>query len=209
MQATRHRIAAILCASAAVTAASAQPDIGGTPIHTEMDTFSNGALWGMTTWSYVYDADSVLPSGFALGAGEMLFAYLLDADEALTVSIDTFSVGNPEMTPVTSVGYETSIVPPGYDGGAVEEPYLYGYSGPAQATIYTYAGDFSDPFSTLDPGEWSLVWYITEAPTWTLGSATASGAGIGDNQLVPVGAIPSPGVLGFLALAGLTGRRRR
>jgi len=163
----------------------------------------------MTVWSYVFDATTDLPNGFVLEADEMLFAYLLDADEAKPISIDSYSVGNPNLMPITSVGYSTTITPPGYDGGLREDPYLFGYSGPAQATIFTYTGNFSDPFSTLDPEEWSLVWYVAEAPTWDFGPATASGAGIGVNEIVPVPIIPAPGALALLGLAGFAGTRRR
>ena len=127
----------------------------------------------------------------------------------MSVSIDTFSVGNPNDLPINTVGYEEGLIPAGFDGADFELPFLYGYSGPAQATVFTYAGDLTDPFSTLDPDEWSLVWYIAEAPTWELGPGTGSGGGISDTQFIPVAAIPAPGVLALLALGGLTARRRR
>jgi len=203
-------VAAVIGSLTIVGGASAQPDIGGMPIHTQENEFSDGSLWGMTVWSYVFDADSALPEGFILDPGEMLFAYFLDGDDTKEVSVDSFSVGNPNLMPITSVGFETGIVPSGYDAEDVEEPFLFGYSGPAQATIYTYSGDMSDPFSTLDPQEWSLVWYIAEAPTWSLGSATASGAGISDNHDLPVPTVPSPGPVVLLGLAaGLVGFGRR
>jgi len=208
------RTAIFVIAAAVGTAMSGsafgQPDIGGAPIHTEEDVFSDGSLWGMTVWSYVFDSDSSLPAGFMLDPGEMLFAYFLDGDDMMDLSIDSFSVGNPNLLPITSVGFETAIVPGGYDAEDVEEPFLYGYSGPAQASIFTYSGDTSDPYCTLDPTEWSLVWYIAESPTWSLGSATASGAGISNNNQVPVPNIPSPGPAALLAIAAaVTGAQRR
>ena len=203
---------AALVVGALAASALAQPDIGGTPLHTEEDFFTGNDLWGMNVWSYVYDATTDLPAGFVLEADEMLFAYLLDAEDTKPVSIDAFSIGNPNVLPILSVGFASTITPPGYDGGLREDPYVYGYSGSAQATIFTYTGDFSDPFSTLDPEEWSLVWYIAQSPTWSLGSATASGAGISDNQFVPVPDIPAPGAAALLAIAAACSgahRRRR
>jgi len=209
MHLSNARLAAAFVGTVAITGSVfAQPDIGGVPIHSEEDYFSSNDLWGMTVWSYVFDTTTDLPEGFMLGEGEMLFAYLLDGDDVKPISIDTYSVGNPYLMPITSVGYSTVILPPGYDMALREDPYLFGYSGPAQATIFTYAGDFSDPYSTLDPDEWSLVWYIAEAADWDLGPATASGAGIGDNQFVPV-PIPAPGVAAVLGLAAALGIHRR
>jgi hypothetical protein len=203
----RFAIAAV-ASGAFVAASSAAPSIGGTPIHTEDDFFTGGP-WGMAVSSYVFDSDSELPEGFSLADNELLFVYLLQGDAEFDISVDNYAVGNPNLVPVTSVGFSTAIVPEGLDGGDREDPFIFGYSGPAQASVFTYAGDAQDPFSTLDPGEWSLVWYIAEATGWELGSATASGLGIGDDQMVPV-PIPAPGVLGVLCLAGLAaGRRRR
>jgi MYXO-CTERM domain-containing protein len=186
---------------------SAAPSIGGTPIHTEDDFFTGGP-WGMMVSSYVFDSDSDLPEGFALADNEMLFIYLLQGDADFDISVDNYSVGNPNLVPVTSVGFSTGIVPDGLNAVDREDPFIFGYSGPAQASVYTFAGDQQDPFSTLDPGEWSLVWYIAESTGWELGSATASGQGIGNDQFVPV-PVPGPGALALLGLAGLAGRRRR
>jgi MYXO-CTERM domain-containing protein len=208
MQVNVRALAAALSVAALTTVATAAPDIGGTPIHTEDDFFTGGP-WGLFVSSYVYDDASELPEGFSLNAGELLFIYLLDGDEDnATVSVDTFSVGNPNELPITSVGFATVITPPGFDADDREDPFLFGYSGPARATVYTYAGDFSDPFSTLDPEEWSLVWYKAEADNWGLGPATASGAGIGDTQMVPV-PLPGPGALALLGIAGLAVAQRR
>lgn len=203
-------LGAVISVGAAISAASAAPSIGGDPIYTQDDYFTGG-LWGAYISSYVFASDSDLPSGFVLADGEMLFAYLLDADDTLDVSIDTFSVGNPfpDDVAITTVGYVTDILPPGFDMDLREDPYLYGYSGPAQASIFTYAGDLYDPYSTLDPLEWSLVYYIAEATTWELGPATVSGGGIGHTQYIPVAAIPAPGALALMGLAGFIGRRRR
>ena len=204
------RIAVIgttVCACALAGNALAQPNIGGDPIFTD-EVYFTADSWGMTAYSYVFDASVALPPGFVLDPGEMLFAYLLEGDEMTTVSVAHYSVGNPNLLPITAVGFETGIVPPGFDGGLLETPFLYGYSGPAQATVYTYAGDLTDPFCTLDPGEWSLVWYIAEATGWEMGPGTATGAGISDNQFVPV-PVPAPGALMLLGVAGLLGARRR
>lgn len=202
-------IAAAFCAGAFVTGANATPELGGTPIHTESDSFTDGALWGMTVYSYVYNSDTDLPNGYMLDPGEMLFMYFLDGDDDKTVSVDFFSVGNPEGMPITAIGYETNITPPDYDGLKRQDPYHFGYHSGSQASSWSYFGNPQDPFSTLEPDEWSLVWYIAEAEDWTLGPATGSGAGIGNTQYVPVPTIPTPGTLALLAMAGVLGLRRR
>jgi hypothetical protein len=158
--------------------------------------------------SYVYDSDSDLPGDFTLNPGEFLFVYLLDANDDLSVSVDTFSVGNPFNEPIVQVGAFTNVLPDGFDQNDREDPWLISYNPGSQSSVYTYANDLFDPFGTLDPTEWSLVYYVAETTGWTLGSANGSGAGISDSQLVPV-PIPTPGALALLGLAGLMGRRRR
>jgi hypothetical protein len=211
MNTTLNRFMLAVVGVCALTGSAwAQPDIGGTPIYSEIDYFTGGP-WGLDVSSYVFDEDSTLPDNFsyALQPGEMLFVYLLDGDEALDVSVDTFSVGNPNDLPIGTVGFEDNVIPPGFDIQFYQEPYLFTYSGPAQASVFTYAGDPFDPFSTLDPEEWSLVYYVADSPAWSLGPATASGAGLQNTQDVPVPNIPGPAGLALLGLAGLTASRRR
>ena len=186
-------MAAVLATSVVIVvspvgAFAVDPDIGGAPIHTEEDYFSAGD-WGVTVRSYVYDNTSTsIPSiypGFALNPGEMLFLYLLDCDSAKSTSVDHFAIGNPELLSISAVGWTTDVVPVGYDVGNHQDPYLYGFSGPAEATIFTYTGNFMDPWSTLDPGEYSLVYYIAVSEDYGPVSATADGGGEGENQLLP------------------------
>jgi MYXO-CTERM domain-containing protein len=200
-------LAAVLCA--ATTGALAQPDIGGTPIHTEGDYFTGGP-WGLDVFSYVFDFDSELPENFGgvLDPDEMLFIYLLDGDNSMNVSVDTYSVGNPNLAVINAVGWTDNVIPDDYFIVDYQDPFAFSYSGPAQATVYTYSGNPEDPFSTLDPDEWSMVWYIAVSPDWEEGPASASGGGIGDTEFVPV-PIPAPGALAVLGLAGLLGARRR
>jgi len=192
-------------------------DIGGAPIYTEQDTFTQDS-WAVTVTSFVFDATSAsVPTGIApLNSGETLFVYFMDMDNAEPTSVSNFSVGNPDMLPVKTVGWlgPLSIVPV-VDGSPTtdtfQDPYLYGYSGPASSTIYSYFGNFFDPFVTLDPGEYSVVYFIAES-TWQLVDGTATGAGISDNRIVPGPAIiPEPSLLaaGLLGLGMLLKLRRR
>ncbi len=187
------------------------PVIGGDPIYTQDNEDFAGLQtpWALTIFSYVFDNTSAsLPGNLALDPGEMLFIYLLDCDGAETISVDYFSVGNPHLAPINTVGWTSDVVPAGYNVDDHQDPYLYGYSGPAQAVIYTYSGNFFDPYCTLDPGEYSLVYYIAVAPGYTQVSATASGGGEGDVGLIP-GPIPEPATVFLLGLGALALLRKR
>jgi hypothetical protein len=206
-----YRAAAIACVGAVVLCTHGEvPDIGGNPMHTEEDALGAAGLWGMTVYSYVFDHSFLPPQEFGqvLEPGEMLFAYLLDADDALPVSISHFAVGNPNLVAILTVGYETDIEPPGFSGLLREDPFTFGYSQQAQSSIFGY-NDPLDPFASLDPTEWSLVFYVAQAEMWTAGPATGTGGGIGANGFVPV-PIPAPAVLSMIALAALgrSGRGR-
>jgi hypothetical protein len=170
------------------SSAEANPDIGGDPIHTEEDYFSAGD-WGMTVYSYVFDnSSSSVPEiypGFELDPNEMLFMYLLDSNATKTVSVDHFAIGNPELLTIHTVDHTTNVVPAGYDVDDHQDPYLHKFSDLAEATIFTYSGDIQDQWCPLEPGEYSLVYYIVESTGHIKVSATADGGGIGDNQLVP------------------------
>jgi hypothetical protein len=217
MKENRRRIkklAAILTAILFIATGpvSAVPVIGGDPIYTQAnDDFSGGQTdWSLTVFSYVFDTtSSSLPGSLTLDPGEMLFMYLLDGlDISRTVSLDYFSVGNPHLLPINCVAYEDAVVPAGYDSADFQAPYTYGYAGPSQATVYNYSGDFLNPYCTLDPDEYSLVYYIAVAQGYTQVPASASGGGVGDNGLVP-GPIPEPATIFLLGLGALALVRKR
>jgi hypothetical protein len=162
----------------------ANPDIGGDPIDTDADYFAAGD-WAMTVYSYVFDNTSEsLPGVFELDPGEMLFMYLLDCDAAKGVSVQHFSIGNPQLNAINTIGYDDGIEVPGYDVGYFQDPYIYGYSGTGEATVFTYFGNIFDPWCTLDPGEYSLVYYIAVGDHYAPISASAEAQGMGDTRSV-------------------------
>jgi len=186
----------------------AVPNIGGDPIYTEEDHFAAGS-WEMTAYSYVFDnSSSSLPGVLELDPGEMLFMYLLDCPETSGTSVEHFSIGNPELKVINTVGFEDTVVPSGYNPADFEDPYIYGYSGTAEATIFTYYGDFFDPWCTLDPGEYSLVYYISVSDSYGPANATADSQGLGDTQFVPA-PIPEPTTICLLGLGALALLRKR
>ncbi|MDY7107886.1 MAG: hypothetical protein SYC29_04540 [Planctomycetota bacterium] len=209
MYVTRYGlISALLMACALGVPAEAEPpDLGATPLYAEEDGFAADE-WGMTVYSYVFSDIFAPPEEFGqvLEEGELLFAYLLDGDEATDVAVSAFSVGNPFEASIGIVGYEDDIEPPSYDLMMYQQPSQYGYNDPSHQTVFNYF-DTNDPFAVLEPQEWSLVWYVAEAPDWTLGPGTGTGGGVSDNQSVPV-PLPAPGVLCLFALAAVTGRAR-
>lgn len=194
------------CAIAAPTQAE-PPDLGATPLYAEEDVFT-ADQWGMMVYSYVFSDIYAPPQEFGqiLDEDELLFAYLLDGDEAMPVAVSSFSVGNPHEATIGIVGYENDIEPAGYDLGMFQAPSQYGYNHPSLQTVFTFF-DMNDPYAVLEPTEWSLVWYIAVAADWTLGPGTGTGGGVGDNQSVPV-PLPAPGALGLLALAAVIRRAR-
>ena len=203
---------AIVFIIAVPASANLVPDIGGDPIYTQVnDDFSGGQTdWSLTVFSYVFDTTSPsLPGSLTLDPGEMLFMYLLNGMHTTkAVSIDYFSIGNPHLLPINCVAYENTVVPAGYDSADFQAPYTYGYAGPSHATVYNYSGDFFNPYFTLDPDEYSLVYYITVAQDYTQVPASASGGGVGDNGLVP-GPIPEPATIFLLGLGALALVRKR
>jgi len=183
------------------------PDLGATPLYSEEDAFT-ADQWGMMVYSYIFSDVFAPPVEFGqiLSEGELLFAYLLDGDDWMSVSVSSFSVGNPHEALIGIVGFEDDIEPAGFDLDLYQQPAQYGYNHPSLQTVFTYF-DMNDPFAVLDPDEWSLVWYIAEATDWTLGPGTGTGGGVSDNQSVPV-PLPAPGALCLLVFAALVGGRR-
>ena len=180
----------VLVASFTVGVLAVNPDIGGDPIHTEMDYFAyteGNSDWGLTVYSYVYDSTSAsLPDmGISLTPDKMLFVYLLDGNDATTDSVEYFSVYNPQNMPIDTVGYVDTIVPTDYNSAKYQEPVNYEYSGFSLTTSYYFTGGY---MRTIEPDEWSLLFYVAASDTWapSVGTVAAGGA---DEQYVPA---PAP-----------------
>jgi len=212
-----RRLAVILAAIGFIvgvpTNVLANPSIGGDPVHTDQDYFSAGE-WGMTAYSYVFDDTSTsvpdLFEGFSgLGEGEMLFVYMLEPDtDPLLPSISYFAVNNEELVSIYAVGWSVRVVPSGYNVNNHQDPFVFTYSGPVQATVYNYTGNPFDPTCPLDPGEYSLVYYFALADSYGPVHATVDSQGQGDTQLVP-GPIPEPTTICLLGLGALALLRKR
>ncbi len=193
-----RRLAVILAAMALITAVpigtvAANPNIGGDAVHEEEVYFSAGD-WSMTAYSYVYDDTSTLVpdlfEGFSgLDPGEMLFVYLLEpaGTPGVNPSISYFAINNeyPQLVSIYSVGWSTRVVPVGYSGANHQEPFVFTYSGPVEATVFNYTGNPYDTTCELDPGEYSLVYYFALADDYGSVHATTDSQGQGDTQLVP------------------------
>ena len=209
MRSTTMIVAAIAFIAAFPAGTLAVPDIDGSdPIHTETDYYAAGD-WEMTVYSYVYDATSTsLPGALEIDPDEMLFMYLLDVPLTSGSAVHQFFVGNPSNLEINAVGHEQFTIPSGYNGANYEDPYVFGYSGTSQDTIWTYFGDWFDPFPNIDPGEYSLVWYIAVSSAYDSVPGTASSEGISDTQYVP-GPVPEPTTICLLGLGALALLRKR
>jgi hypothetical protein len=82
-------------------------------------------------------------------------------------------------------------VPDGFDAAMHETPYIFGYSSPSESTVWNYTGDPQDPQSTLDPGEWSLLFHVAEVEMWSMVAAGVSVGGPPQSEAV-LGAVTQP-----------------
>lgn len=198
MMKTAFVLALGLCFAAV---SSAIPIIGGDPIHTEEGSFDTG-VWDLDVYSYIYDATSTsLPDlGVSLNPDEMLFVYLLEADDNILFSVPLFSLSNPQDVPINLVGWSDRIVPDDFEADEYQAPDLYGYIGTPGATVWHFSGSQAGG-GDFEEDEWSLVFYRAVASNWTHVDANV-GAGTGAIQSIP-GAIPEPATVAFLTLGGL------
>jgi hypothetical protein len=136
-----------------------------------------GDDWSATIYSYVFDEDSLTPSGLVLEPGELLFVYLIQVDEGSASSVTLTLVTNPCEALINAVGYISDVEPVGLDASMREAPFIYGYSSPSASTVWNFTGDPQNPQSTLDPGEWSMLFHVAEADEWSMVNAGVSVGG--------------------------------
>lgn len=203
MMKTAFVLALGLCFTAVL---SAIPIIGGDPIHTEEGSFDTGD-WDLGVYSYVYDTTSTsLPDlGVSLNPDEMLFVYLLEADDNILFAVPLFSVSNPQNADINLVGWSDRIVPDDFQADEYQAPDLYGYSGTPAATVWHFSGSEAGG-AQFDSDEWSLVFYRAVASEWTPVDATV---GPGGSQPLPGAGIPEPATMALLAIGGLVLAARR
>jgi hypothetical protein len=181
-------IATALTGSLVGQAWASVPVLPGAAPSATLETALSGEDWNAHVYSYAFDEDAVPPAELVLEDGELLCVYLVHLDQASESSIHISLVMNPCDVIVNTVGYLAGIQPLGYDEAMQQGPFLYGYSSPASATVWNYTGNPDDPLSTLDPGEWSLLYHVAEADAWgpVSGGVTTGGSPVLGEVLGPV-----------------------
>jgi hypothetical protein len=155
------------------------------------ETSFTGDDWSATIYSYAFDEESITPSGILLEPGEVLFVYLIHVAEQSQSSVTLTLVSNPCDVIINAVGYINDVEPDGFDMSLRETPFIYGYSAPSESTVWNYTGDPQNPQSTLDPGEWSLLFHVAEVQDWSMVEAGVSTGGPPLSEAV-LGAVTQP-----------------
>lgn len=208
--------ATILTLLASSPVIAANPDIGmpGDLEDTDVFTFPVSPLaWQLTIYSYAFEGtagdDRPDPAIFPdPGPGQTLFVYVLEAatnEAAFPAPVDQFVVGNPIPVTVLGVGHSIAITPAGFTGTRQDPAFSFS-SEDALSVFYSYEGA-----NTIEPStepEFSVVWFVADAPPGFVQGSVQGGAATTDVQEI-LGPVPEPATLMLLAAGALfIGARR-
>jgi len=193
-------LASWFCSSAAL----ADIYLGGTPVHTELDTFV-GAGFEAEVHSFVYaGSDAVLPDDpimVPLNDNETMIVYcILNTGE--TGDVDLLGLLNPAGINPSAVGI-SSVAPEGWLLDDRENPVLY--EGSVNLVQYQWDDQFGD---LLSPGQWSVMFYRLTGFWQPVDGFVGLEGDLATNLIPGPGPIPEPTALSLL-LAGVALAARR
>lgn len=197
---------ALLAAVISVGASSARGgvNLGGTPIHTEFDSFV-GEGFQADVYSFVYaGSEAELPDDpifVPLGENETLIAYFI-INTGQTGDIDLLGLLNPAGINPSAVGI-SSLSPEGWLLDDRENPVFF--EGSINLVQYQWDEEFSE---LLSPGDWSVMFFRLTGFWQPVDGFVGLGSDLATNLIPGPGAIPEPATLSLL-LIGVAAAVRR
>ncbi len=186
------------------SSARGEVDLGGTPVHTEQDTFV-GAGFEAEVHSFVYaGSDAVLPDDplFApLGDNESLIIYFM-INTGETGDIDLLGLLNPAGINPSAIGI-SSLTPDGWLVENRENPVFF--EGSVDLVQYQWDEGFSE---LLSPGEWSVMFYRLTGFWQPVDGFVGLGSDLATNLIPGPGVIPEPATLSLLLIGAAAAARR-